>query len=64
MIQLEVLVEEASAEEALHHLLPRLLQSRARARVINLGSKYKLLKVLEDRLRAYQKRIALLRHSW
>lgn len=57
MIQLEVLVEEASAEEALRHLLPRLLQGRARARVINLGSKYKLLKVLEDRLRAYQERI-------
>jgi hypothetical protein len=57
MIQLEVLVEEASAEEALRHWLPRLLQGRARAKVINLGSKYKLLKVLEDRLRAYRARI-------
>jgi hypothetical protein len=57
MIQLEVLVEEASAEEALRHWLPRLLQGRARAKVINLGSKYKLLKVLEDRLRAYRVRI-------
>ncbi len=57
MIQLEVLVEEASADEALRHWLPRLLQGRARAKVINLGSKYKLLKVLEDRLRAYRARI-------
>jgi hypothetical protein len=57
MIQLKVLVEEASAEEALRHWLPRLLQGRARAKVINLGSKYKLLKVLEDRLRAYRARM-------
>ena len=58
MIQLEMLVEEASAEEAMRHLLPGLLRGRARAKVINLGSKYKLLKVLEDRLRAYRVRIA------
>ena len=57
MIQLELLVEEASAEEALRHLLPALLRGRARTKVINLGSKYKLLKVLEDRLRAYRTRI-------
>ncbi|SMP39763.1 protein of unknown function [Desulfonatronum zhilinae] len=57
MIQLEMLVEEASAEEALRHLLPSLLRGRARTKVINLGSKYKLLKVLEDRLRAYRTRI-------
>jgi hypothetical protein len=57
MIQLELIVEEASAEEALRHLLPGMLRGRARAKVINLGSKYKLLKVLEDRLRAYRARI-------
>jgi hypothetical protein len=57
MIRLEVLVEEASAEEALRHLLPGLLGDRARAKVINLGSKYKLLKVLRDRLAAYRQRI-------
>ncbi len=57
MIQLELLVEEASAEEALRHLLPGLLRGRARAKVINLGSKYTLLKVLENRLRAYRTRI-------
>ncbi|TVQ98651.1 MAG: DUF4276 family protein [Desulfovibrionales bacterium] len=52
-----MLVEEASAEEALRHVLPGLLRSRARAKVINLGSKYKLLKVIENRLRAYRTRI-------
>lgn len=57
MVQLEVLVEEASAEEALRHLLPKVLQGRARHKVVNLGSKYKLLKVLGDRLAAYRARI-------
>lgn len=58
MIQIEILVEEQSAEEALRHLLPRVVKNRARARVINLGSKYKLLKVLPERLAAYGQRIA------
>ncbi len=57
MVQIEVLVEEPSAEEALRHLLPKLLRGRARAKVVNLGSKYKLLKVLDDRLAAYRVRI-------
>jgi len=57
MLQVEVLVEEASAEEALRHLLPKLLRGRAPAKVVNLGSKYKLLKVLGDRLAAYRTRI-------
>ena len=57
-MQVEILVEEQSAEEALRHLLPGLLRSRARAKVINLGSKYKLLKVLPERLAAYRQRIA------
>lgn len=57
-MQIEILVEEQSAEEALRHLLPRVLKNRARARVINLGSKYKLLKVLPKRLTAYGQRIA------
>ena len=52
-----MLVEEPSAEEALRHLLPQLLQGRAPAKVINFGSKYKLFKVLEDRLKAYRARI-------
>jgi len=57
MVRLEILVEEPSAEEALRHLLPELLRGRARAKVINLGSRYKLLKVLGDRLAAYRRRI-------
>ncbi len=57
MPRLEVLVEEPSAEEALRHLLPKLLRGRAQAKIINLGSKYKLLKVLGVRLAAYRARI-------
>lgn len=57
MIQLEVLVEEPSAEEALRHLLPRLVGGRARAKVIDLGSKHKLLRVIDDRLPAYRRRM-------
>lgn len=57
MPQLEVIVEEPSAREALRHLLPKVLRGRARTKVVNLGSKYKLLKVLGDRLMAYRTRI-------
>ena len=56
-MQVEILVEEQSAEEALGYLLPCLLNNRARYKVINLGSKYKLLKVLPQRLAAYSHRI-------
>lgn len=56
-MRIEFVVEEQSAEEALKHLLPRLVGERARWRVINLGSKYKLLKVLPQRLTAYRQRI-------
>jgi len=57
MIQLEVLVEEPSADDVLRHPLPKLLRGRARAKVVNLGSKYNLLKMLRDRLAAYRIRI-------
>jgi len=57
MIQLEILVEEPSAEEALRHLLPKIARGRGRAKVLNLGSKYKLLQVLPSRLAAYRQRI-------
>jgi len=57
MVQLEVLVEEPSAEEALRHLLPELLDAGVRAKVVSLGSKYKLLKALRGRLAAYRARI-------
>jgi hypothetical protein len=56
--QIEFLVEEPSAEEALRHVLPKLVRERARWKLVNLGSKYKLLKVLPDRLAAYRDRIA------
>jgi hypothetical protein len=58
MMQVEILVEEQSAEEALRHLLPNVMRNRAQAKVINLGSKYKLLKVLPARLAAYRRRVA------
>lgn len=54
---IEVLVEEPSAEEALKHLLPKLLKGQSRHKIINLGSKSKLLRVLKDRLTAYSARI-------
>lgn len=57
-MQIEILVEEQSAEEALRHLLPRVLGVRARPKVINLGSKHKLLRVLPDRMAAYASRIS------
>lgn len=57
-MRIEFLVEEPSAEEALKHLLPRLVKQRAQWKLINLGSKYKLLKALPQRLAAYRQRIA------
>jgi len=56
-MQIEILVEEQSAEEALKHLLPRLIGNRAKWKLINLGSKYKLLGALPQRLAAYSQRI-------
>jgi hypothetical protein len=56
-MQIEILVEEQSAEEALKHLLPRLIGNRAQWKLINLGSKYKLLGALPQRLAAYSQRI-------
>lgn len=58
MTQIEFLVEEPSAEEALRHILPKLVRGRARWKLVNFGSKYKLLKALPDRLAAYRDRIA------
>ncbi|HPE69204.1 MAG TPA: DUF4276 family protein [Thermotogota bacterium] len=57
MIQLEVLVEEPSMEEALRHLLPKIVQGRAQRKVINMRSKSRLLKELPNRLRAYRQRM-------
>jgi hypothetical protein len=57
-MRIEFLVEEPSAEEALKHLLPRIVGGRAQWKLINLGSKYKLLKALPQRLAAYRQRTA------
>lgn len=56
-MQIEFLVEEPSAEEALKHVLPKLVRGRAHWKLVNLGSKHKLLKVLPRRLAAYRDRI-------
>jgi len=55
--RLEILVEEQSAEEALRHLLPKIIKGRECAKVHNLESKSKLLKVLPARLAAYSRMI-------
>ncbi len=57
MMRLEVLVEEPSMEEALRHIMPRILRDRARFKTINMRNKGRLLKELPKRLRAYRKRI-------
>ena len=57
MSRLEVLVEEPSAEAALRHLLPKLIPGAVRWKIVNLGSKPRLLKKLEARLRAYRVRV-------
>lgn len=57
-MQIDFLVEELSAEETLRHILPKLMGKRARWKLINLESKYRLLKVLPARLAAYRDRIA------
>ncbi len=44
---IEVLVEGPSAEEALKHLLPKLLKDRSRYKIINFGSKSKLINFAE-----------------
>jgi len=56
-MRLEVIVEEPSMEEALRHLLPRILQGRARWKAVNMRNKGRLLKELPKRLRAYRKRM-------
>lgn len=58
MTQIEFLVEEPSAEEALRHVLPKLVGGRAQWKLVNLGSKYRLLNELPKRLAAYRDRVA------
>jgi len=58
MRMIEFLVEEPSAEAALHVLARKIVNGRARIKIINFGSKYALLQKLEDRLRGYARRLA------
>jgi len=57
MMQLEILVEEQSAEEALRHLLPKIVKGRGCVRIRNFSGKSKLLRKLPSRLAAYRQRI-------
>ena len=57
MMQIEVLLEEPSAEEALRHLLPKIINGRARLKLINMRNKSRLLQELPSRLRGYTMRI-------
>ncbi len=57
MRQIDVLVEEPSAEEALRHILPEILQGRARFGIRQMKSKGNLLRKLPERLAAYADRI-------
>lgn len=56
-MQLEVLVEEPSAEEVLKHILPRIVPAQTPFKLVNLGSKTQLLKRLPQRLAAYHDRL-------
>ncbi|MEQ8966143.1 MAG: DUF4276 family protein [Azospirillaceae bacterium] len=56
-LQIEVLVEEPSAEIALGKIMPKIVDGRARFEIRNLESKFKLLGKLKDRLLAYRDRI-------
>lgn len=58
MSRLEILVEEQSAEEALRHLLPKIIRGGVRVKIINMGNKTKLLKQLPARLAGYRQRIS------
>lgn len=57
VIQLDVLVEEPSAEQALRVLLPKLVGGRARTKVITFPGKGGMLKALESRLNGYRTRV-------
>jgi hypothetical protein len=57
MSRLELLVEEPSMEEALRHLLPKIIGNRAEWKVINMRSKGRLMKELPNRLRGYKRRM-------
>jgi hypothetical protein len=57
MKRLEILVEEPSAEEALRHILPKILEGHVRPKILQMRSKNRLLKELPARLRGYRNRM-------
>jgi len=57
MNQVDILVEEPSAEEALRYLLPKIMPPGVRPKIINMRNKSNLLKNLPARLHAYKKRL-------
>lgn len=56
-MQIDVLLEEPSAEEALRTILPKILAGRATFRLINMRNKSRLLGELPARLRGYKNRL-------
>jgi len=56
-MQIDILVEEPSAEEALRYLLPKMVRGNVRPNIINMRNKDNLLKKLPARLQAYRNRI-------
>jgi hypothetical protein len=56
-MQIDVLVEEPSAEEALRIILPKILAGRAKFKLINMRNKSRLIGELPARLRGYKKRL-------
>jgi hypothetical protein len=56
-MQIDILLEEPSAEEALRNLLPKIIKGRARVNLINMRNKSRLLQELPARLCGYKRRI-------
>jgi len=56
-MQIDILVEEPSAEAALRYLLPKIAQEKIPAHIINMRNKDNLLRKLPARLQAYRNRI-------
>jgi hypothetical protein len=56
-MQIDVLLEEPSAEEALRIILPKILAGRAKFTLINMRSKSRLIGELPKKLLGYKKRL-------
>jgi hypothetical protein len=56
-MQIDVLLEEPSAEEALRIILPKILAGKAKFKLINMRNKSRLIGELPKRLLGYKKRL-------